>query len=475
VRGEQHRVVTQRSQSESRPHTGELFLKWNWDGATLTICNDRYGFFPGYYYVGDHEVMVSPSIEQLLQLGAPKEFDFDAIATIIHFSSYVGNDTAFASIRALPPAATLRWRPGHWKLTSSAKLPQTRQISYASAIDGYIELFRQAIARRLPDADFAIPLTGGRDSRHILFELNRLGYRPKFCITTRQYPPVLSDDVAVAAKLAEALGLRHEVVDPPKSRYSSEMAALPRSNYSANGNSQYDGILKHCCDNVAAIYDGLGGDVLSAGMLLTPDRVRFYESRNWQALMATLSSDDAVLRVICRPEILTKVAHDAAKIRVEKEMLFHADAGNPLTSFTFSNRTRRRIAQNTLANFIAIGTVHTPYLDHDLVDFLTSLPLSIVVKKTLHTDAIAKAFPEFGDIPFESDWRTRNDPWHFVRLSRELALSLVERPHSTLLRILPLLARFSICATLPTLAYRANFWAQPTMFLQALNRAGEPN
>ncbi len=44
--------------------------------------------------------------------------------------------------------------------------------------------------------------------------------------------------------------------------------------------------------------------------------------------------------------------------------------------------------------------VYAPYLDVDLYDFLTSLPASVLIDRTLHTEVIARAWPHVADVPY---------------------------------------------------------------------------
>ena len=59
------------------------------------------------------------------------------------------------------------------------------------------------------------------------------------------------------------------------------------------------------------------------------------------------------------------------------ELAKHADAPNPVASFFFWNRTRREVSLIPYGLLRTIPTVHSPFLDHDLYDLMTSLPLDL--------------------------------------------------------------------------------------------------
>ena len=91
-----------------------------------------------------------------------------------------------------------------------------QQLTRDAALDAFILVFRQAIRRRLQLADdFVVPLSGGRDSRHILFELREAGHPPQFCVTARYFAPgdLAAGEIEIASHVANVLNVRHVVVD----------------------------------------------------------------------------------------------------------------------------------------------------------------------------------------------------------------------------------------------------------------------
>jgi hypothetical protein len=111
------------------------------------------------------------------------------------------------------------------------------------------------------------------------------------------------------------------------------------------------------------------------------------------------------------------------------------DAPNPIASFFFWNRTRREIA---LAPFALLGgraVVFTPYLDHHLFDFLSSLPLSLLDDQRFHSDTIAQAYPHASSLRYEDKGAPESDARaHYQSFTRELALWDVVRRPSPLVR-----------------------------------------
>lgn len=111
---------------------------WNWDGAMLTAANERYGMYPLYCYSAPHAAGLSPSIPLLIAQGADAALDHAALAVFLRLGFFIGEDTPFRHIRALPPGASLCW-DGALRLASAGRAaPRAASMRRDAAIDAYI-------------------------------------------------------------------------------------------------------------------------------------------------------------------------------------------------------------------------------------------------------------------------------------------------------------------------------------------------
>lgn len=433
--------------------TQGVFAKWEWDGVTLKVTNCRYGFNPLYYFVRPGEICVSNSILQLLYKDVPTELDDEAISVFLRFGWFLGEDTPFRAIRAVPPNTQFEWRNGELHVAGSYPIPEPDYLSRDAAIDLFNDLFRQSIQRRLPsDARFAMPLSGGRDSRHILLELIEQSAKPEFCFTARHIPPRANEDARIAAILTRALGLNHEILEPPKSRLRSEMKKNELTQLTAIEHAWTIPIREFCRGRVSWLYDGLAGDMLTGGVAaakLNPENLTLFESGRFEELATKIYSwtGEISLKGWLQPEWYKKFGPDIATVRICDELRRHANAPNPVGSFHFWNRTRRGVSTYSFGILRVIPTVCCPYLDDDVYDLLASLPASMLLDGQFHTDAIHRAYPKYKNIPFENKSPPQQDSQiHYSRYARELTRFLIGRRHSQIVNtsfLIPRMLRWS--------------------------------
>lgn len=430
---------------ESRKLDG-IFAHWSWDGERLRVHNDRYGFFPIFYFFKEGEIGVSPSIRRLIKEGAPTDLDETGLAVFLRLGFFIGGDTPYKHIRTLPPNATLEW-DGTVKLLAGGDYSLGRQdstISRDDAIEKYIVLFRQSIERRPPPSKhFAVPISGGRDSRHILLELLHQGHRPERCVTIKHYPPRSNEDARVAAEVTRELGLPHVLLDQKEPWFKAEYRKNFITNFCSDEHTWYIAVSDYLATNFEVVYDGIAGDVLSAGLFVNPKRLELLKSCDVKSFANELLQDrnEETLRALLTPRMYVRCSRESAVSHLQAEIEKHLPSSNPIGSFFFWNRTRREIALVPYGLLGSLPKVFSPYLDHDLFDFLVSLPTAMLADHAFHSDTILRAYPRYSHIPYEgkaplqSDQRELKE--HFLlnaRFGRDFAKYLLFTKPSGLMR-----------------------------------------
>jgi asparagine synthase (glutamine-hydrolysing) len=450
-----------------------VFAGWSWDESRLDVYTDRYGFYPLYYFAGDRHVGVSTSLHTLLGLGAPRDLDEAALAVFLRLGCFVGDDTPFAAIRTVPPDADFTWRPGSLKVTGRLALGKAHGLNRDEAIDACIALFRRSMAKRESrDATVAVPLSGGQDSRHIVLELAESGRTPTAAITMRYAPPTRSEDLEAGA-VAARLGIPHVILDPAETMFEATQRAIARQNLCSAEHAWILPLVDYVRGQFGVVYDGIGGDVLSAGLFLDREGLALFESGR----LATLAEQLVGLPVVLplpRGSLGRRLDSVVAQERLRRELERHADAPNPLGSFVFWNRTRRSIAQSGYRLMHDVPLVFSPYLDHELYDLLAGLPASMLVDHEFHADAIRRAYPSAANVPYAPKPEpTSRGSTALTKFSRQMLAYAIKRASSGTVRHAYLWPRLMRCLVDREYAGSAEWLWRGALYLWALQDAIE--
>lgn len=424
-----------------------LWTEWHWDGTRLVARNDRYGMRPLYYAATPNSIHVSSSLLRVVD-ATSRKLDYSALAVFFRLGFFVGEDTPFTEVRVLPPGSTLIWERGKLSIErgSIAIPPAPYPVrSFDQAVDLYGELFSQAITRRSPPAGhFTVPISGGRDSRHILLELVAQGHQPDLTLTVHSRPPSPNEDVRIAHLLRDALGLAHVEIDMPRNFHGANLKDIELTNFCSNGHIWLLPVSAYLKGKTRAVYDGLAGDVLSGGFQVNEDRLALYRAGRLEELarqlLAAGGGMNEFLRRSLQPGIARRISEDVAVARLVTELEKHQNASNPLVSYIFWNRTRRGISLIPCAILDHIETVYCPYLDHDLFDFLINIDVSWTLGNALHDETIRRRYPRYSHIPFEDKnaprIKGRTLSTYYRRAAGDLLSYLAVRPRSFRSRLL---------------------------------------
>ena len=461
------------------------FVQWEWDGRRLQIRTDRYGIYPLYYWLHDDGIGVSPSIPRLLEDGASTALDETGLAVFLRLGFFIGEHTPFLAIRAVPPGATVEWKDGTLDVSTQGPALTCASISTEEARDRYAALFKRAIQRRVTaQGDCAVPLSGGRDSRHIALELCAVGCPPKAALTFRHLRPSRDEDTLVAAQLCGALGISHILLDQSPSRLQAELRNNIKTNFCADEHAQYLALADYVAGRYDCLYDGIGGDVLSNGLFSNATRLALFADGRFKDLaedlfqafpIASRFSHETLLRELLPPHQYRRFSRESDIASLSEELSRHAHAPNPVASFFFRNRTRREVA---LAPFSILGEevkVLCPYLDHDVYDHLMSLPGHMFLGRSFHTDTIRHTYPAYAHIPFDNEVKapTPKADGYYRRFGREMTWYSLTHGSSRLVRfsyLLPRLLKAALSAEYGETLFSYRHFGPHALYLLQLER-----
>ena len=336
----------------------------------------EFGFVPRFELPAKgttHETLLSAAA----QIGS-LTLDVSALNVFLRTGYFLAGSTPFKEIRRLgPPPVTV------------PPAAYTRE----EARDIYIQLFREAIRRRGQQAT-ALALSGGADSRHILLELHAQGLLPAYALTVAV--PGRRREVEIAAEVARRVGAKHVVVTPdPHRAVQDELWKNPACDFLALEHGWFAGTAQSRDD--LPWWDGVAGDVLSAGHFIEEWNVELFEQGRLDELAERLVPLREVPYFVDRRGF----ARDEAVAAVRNELDHHRDAANPVGSYFLWNRTRSAVGASVFRLLRPTGqTTLAPFLDRALWHFLSSLPARMTVDHNFHRETIAFSYPEFRDIPY---------------------------------------------------------------------------
>ena len=397
---------------------------WQINGEGIDFFTDLHGICPLYYAQSDDYFCCSPSLTAVAQNIKCRDLDAYALSSFFRVGYYCNEETLFKKIRVLPPGVRASWRKGKLELGETTPFPAVIESTYEQAIEGYGYFFKQAISRLLTKhgQPNAMLLSGGRDSRHILLELYAQNAAPEMAGTIQHHDKNHSE-VAVARNLSMRLGISHHIIPQDQTSFAGILRTVLTTNFEADEHDWFrSGFAWLAHHTHTATMDGLAGERISGQFdFITEIKKTNLNSKSSDQARRTVNIyellekgkiDDATLAIA---NLWNKSAANATKACSDLGVTFDPDAvysnvhraltqclasSNPLQNFYLRTRTRREVARAPLNMGGKTSGISFPYLDPDLVSYLTSLPCEITKRYEFHSDVIKHTYPDLADIQF---------------------------------------------------------------------------
>lgn len=158
------------------------FALWDTKRRTLLLARDRAGIKPLFYYIGRDKLVFGSEIKSLLQdPSIPRDLNFQALHDYLTHLYVPAPQTIFKSIKKLPPAHILEYVDGeiaiqrYWSIPYDGEEPQDAKTYHLDSkmIQHYAvevrERLQESVRRRLiSDVPLGAFLSGGIDSSAIV-------------------------------------------------------------------------------------------------------------------------------------------------------------------------------------------------------------------------------------------------------------------------------------------------------------------
>lgn len=373
--------------------------RWTFRDGTFLATSDRLGLVPFYYHETSGGLLCADHITELLQAGVPRRLDPVAVV-LSHGLGYCPGDlTIFDGIKRLPASAELRATGSETTVRAAMAVPQQNEYALEPALNAYADLFERSV-RTLAGREgrIVVPLSGGRDSRHVLFAACAAGLDAE-TVTFKNFPPT-GKDLSAALEIRRELGCRHRVVENSEYDYHRSLVrALPEIQFESLEHGWIWSLVPHLAELTLPFFDGLGGDVLSNALYFSPDANR--KLREGDTAGACQRFEERALGQSRVAHFLSAAEKERLRVLLREEMSRWREWPNPLVAFVFFNRTRRGAACAPLAiSRLAGAPVAFPYLERHVFDFLIGLDERFFAEPGFHDAVIARKYPQYAHIPY---------------------------------------------------------------------------
>jgi len=184
--------------------------------GTATLFNDRYGMHRVYYHESQDAFYFAAEAKAILKVCPElRVMDPRGMGELVSCGCVLENRTVFRNISVLPPASAWVFRNGVIERKGSYFDPREWENQETPELEQYYQQLRDVFSQNIPkyfggSQRSGVSLTGGLDSRMIMAWLNAApGSVPCYSFGGMFHE---CQDVAVARKVAQLCGQRHQVI-----------------------------------------------------------------------------------------------------------------------------------------------------------------------------------------------------------------------------------------------------------------------
>lgn len=386
------------------------FAIWDEKEKTLFCARDRFGEKP-FYYANDNGFYFASEIKALKEAGVFNGYDNGMLLLFLGSGNTIdpadSSRTFYKKIMKLPAAHWLKYNAieksvcikRYWEV-SLAK----NKITDAHALERLNELLTLSVSRRLrSDVALGTSLSGGIDSASIVAYMDRLGVKG-FKTFTASFPGFEKDETGKAKKVAERFNLENFIVVPAADGLITDFERLAHYQdepvASASVYAQFKVFELAAREKVTVLLDGQGADEVLAGY----DHYRTWPLRSVFPVFTARLLERRGTRELTNDFLDKQFALDAFRqIRIVKPVVREL---NDLLYFDTFCAGLEQLLRYADRNSMAHGReVRLPYLSHELVSFVFSLPARLKIRDGYNKWVLRRLIQ--GKLPADIVWSKR--------------------------------------------------------------------
>jgi len=423
------------------------FTIWDEKEKELFAARDRFGEKPFFYFFEKGQFVFSSEMKALWAAGIEKKVNLKLLFNYLTIG-YIDNpnipeETFFENISKLPAASFLKYSTisnecsvfNYWDIEVAN---QNNKISDAEAIEQFSLLFHQSVKRRLrSDVPVGTSLSGGLDSSSVVAVSNALhASSDSHKCFSAIFPGFEKDESSFSKLVADKFQLQHFTVEPDVSSLSNDLEKIyyhqeePFSSASIFAQYKVYSLAKQ--HDVKVLLDGQGADETLAGYhkyykwywqelfkkrklvasheLPAAKELGIREKFGWKNRIAALFPEFATI-FLEKQYLINALQHkDLAKEFVQlqsKEAYYSTPEMSGLNGVLYFNTCMHgleELLRYADRNSMAHGCeVRLPFLNHELVEFVFSLPSHFKIRQGWTKWLLRKSMESI--LPNEITWR----------------------------------------------------------------------
>lgn len=423
------------------------FAIWDEQEEEFFGARDRFGEKPFFYSFFDKQLVFASEIKAIWAAEIERKPNLKMLFNFITIGYTVNpanpSETFFENIFKLPAASWLYYKPGtnelqivkYWDLDTQT---EDKKITGPEAIEKFNYLFTQSLKKRYrSDVPIGISISGGLDSSSIVAFSNAMNESNNShkCFTAI-FPGFEKNEEVYAGEIAKYFNLQHYAVTMTAEEMAYDLEKImyyqeePFGSASIYAQYKVYGVAGK--NNIKCMLDGQGADEVLAGYFK-------YYKWYWQELFRKrklfksgelkYARGNGVHEKFGLNNIIAALFPDIASVILERRYLLHALQHKDLTDDFIRHQSKEAYYTAPAAsglndalyfstcingleellryadrNSMAHGCeVRLPFLDHQLVEFIFSLPANFKIKEGWTKWLLRKAVHD--KLPASIVWR----------------------------------------------------------------------
>lgn len=423
------------------------FAMWDEKEKELFAARDRFGEKPFFYFLDKSQFVFASEMKAIWAAGIERKVNLKLLFNYLTIG-YVDNpnipeETFFENIHKLPPASLLKFSIPNFQLSISNYWDieiekENKTITDEEAIEQFNFLFQQSVKRRLrSDVQVGTSLSGGLDSSSIVATVRQFITPDKELSSFSSVFPNFEKDESAFAKLAaDKFQLQHFIISPDAVSLQNDLEKLfyyqeePFSSASIYAQYKVYELAKQ--QGIKVLLDGQGADetlagyhkyykwywqelfkkrkLSSSGELTAAKELGITERFGWKNRIAALFPEFATIFLekrfllnALRHEDLTK---DFVTLQSKEAYYITPEifSLNGVLYFNTCMHGLEELLRYADRNSMAHGReVRLPFLNHELVEFVFSLPSIFKIREGWTKWLLRKASEK--QLPSAITWR----------------------------------------------------------------------